>query len=526
MLRIFGPLLCFASVFGQQRISLKPGDPYAKAVRTSNYPEITSGLEEKWILTTEPGSRIRVFCLDYRFIVDDKAPCAVGNTTFEFGSERIVKCGNERDVYIETSTNTVTVTITTDKRAGALVDCNAKAISEPKNVEVIELTPNNMFDSITYPKTRDEQEKTWIIKSPKGQNVRLKCDISMYPFSSQWTSGTCANDIFTVQNDGKTTKICGLRPFELTSSTGEIKIRAEIANNTGGRFSCVVDMNVPAEKDENDSSEHGVAPGRKTTTCPCGAANKKSGRIFNGTETEEGEYPFMVSMRGRSSGAGHFCGASIISPLHILTAAHCVSDSKTKSKPEPSELGPLIGAHHIWDTSSHGKTKKVFVKEVFIADEWFSSGPRALAGDIAILLLTEPIKYNRYVSPVCLSPNPLPVVNKYIKAIGWGATETGDAPTRLLDANVLVLDKNRCNRNEKEICFKTGPSTSCFGDSGGPYVYLDPETNRYTQAGLASYVYGGCTGSYFIGTNTVYWHNWIRNIVKSTSPHDVCIKAD
>ncbi|CAB0005194.1 unnamed protein product [Nesidiocoris tenuis] len=271
-------------------------------------------------------SQTTKLCFFLQKKLTSEAPCAVGNTTFEFGSERIVKCGNERDVYIETSTNTVTVTITTDKRAGALVDCNAKAISEPKNVEVIELTPNNMFDSITYPKTRDEQEKTWIIKSPKGQNVRLKCDISMYPFSSQWTSGTCANDIFTVQNDGKTTKICGLRPFELTSSTGEIKIRAEIANNTGGRFSCVVDMNVPAEKDENDSSEHGVAPGRKTTTCPCGAANK--------------------------------------------------------------------------------------------------------------------------------------------------------------------------------------------GDSGGPYVYLDPETNRYTQAGLASYVYGGCTGSYFIGTNTVYWHNWIRNIVK------------
>lgn len=68
-----------------------------------------------------------------------------------------------------------------------------------------------------------------------------------------------------------------------------------------------------------------------------------TGRIINGTESSEGKYPFMVSLR--SLGNWHFCGASILSPVHILTAAHCVSDSATKTQPKPAELMPVVGAH-------------------------------------------------------------------------------------------------------------------------------------------------------------------------------------
>jgi trypsin len=45
-------------------------------------------------------------------------------------------------------------------------------------------------------------------------------------------------------------------------------------------------------------------------------------RIVNGTEAEDGEFPFIVSIRIRST-RQHDCGGSIISPDYILTAAHC-----------------------------------------------------------------------------------------------------------------------------------------------------------------------------------------------------------
>ncbi|CAB0005195.1 unnamed protein product, partial [Nesidiocoris tenuis] len=52
------------------------------------------------------------------------------------------------------------------------------------------------------------------------------------------------------------------------------------------------------------------------------------------------------------------------------------------------------------------------------------------------------------------------------------------------------------------------------GDSGGPYVYVDPETNRYTQVALVSYGLGECVGRFFIGTNVVHWYDWIQQHIR------------
>merc|ERR1719431_1612831 len=57
--------------------------------------------------------------------------------------------------------------------------------------------------------------------------------------------------------------------------------------------------------------------------CNCGEA--KSLKIIGGTGTEVNEYPWQVGIAfvGLSDGETPVCGGSIISDLHILTAAHC-----------------------------------------------------------------------------------------------------------------------------------------------------------------------------------------------------------
>merc|ERR1711970_968610 len=48
------------------------------------------------------------------------------------------------------------------------------------------------------------------------------------------------------------------------------------------------------------------------------------GRIVGGTEAEDGEFPFQVSLRSVGAlGATHFCGGSIIDKDWIMTAGHC-----------------------------------------------------------------------------------------------------------------------------------------------------------------------------------------------------------
>ncbi|BES91249.1 protease [Nesidiocoris tenuis] len=278
---------------------------------------------------------------------------------------------------------------------------------------------------------------------------------------------------------------------------------------------------------DEDSSEFGVVDGRKKTTCPCGMANKDAGRIINGTETQESEYPFMVSIR--KPNGRHNCGGSILTPYHILTAAHCVSDEWKKTTPIPQNEIPVVGVHETNKNGTYGQTQFMKVVQIFVPKEWYSRPTRHthLAGDIAILLLDRQIRFSKWVSPICLTPDFPSITNGFIKAMGWGQTEQTTSSHGLREALVQVLDQSSCNNDPKEVCFKNGPTGTCFGDSGGPYVYVDPETNRYTQVSIVSYVYDKCKGKHFVGTNLTYWYDWVQNVVQSTSKgFQICRKAD
>ena len=48
--------------------------------------------------------------------------------------------------------------------------------------------------------------------------------------------------------------------------------------------------------------------------------------VFGGTEAEEGQFPFMVSLvwtSRRTRKVSSFCGGVLITSKHVLTAAHC-----------------------------------------------------------------------------------------------------------------------------------------------------------------------------------------------------------
>ena len=53
---------------------------------------------------------------------------------------------------------------------------------------------------------------------------------------------------------------------------------------------------------------------------------------------------------------------------------------------------------------------------------------------------------------------------------------------------------------------------SCYGDSGGPLMYKNPDSNRFFQVGIVSGTYGGCNHTMAAGlyTRVTDFHDHIK----------------
>lgn len=257
------------------------------------------------------------------------------------------------------------------------------------------------------------------------------------------------------------------------------------------------------------------------TTCPCGLTNKKT-RIVGGEETGTNEYPFMLSLVYSSNGE-HFCGATLISETHAITAAHCTRGAGSRP------LSVIAGLHHRRRVSP--MTQQVRVRRI-IEHENYIQNMLIVLNDIAILELASPIRFNSVVSPVCMPKERINLENKMVKIIGWGkqGANRGAAMT-LQQITVRVHTFKECkaifgfrymsDENKPTLmCANSPGKTACMGDSGGPALYLDPEMNRYVLIGLVSYGEGQCTGRMpTVQTDVTGYTDWINSVVRRPLCH-------
>merc|ERR1711936_1058984 len=115
----------------------------------------------------------------------------------------------------------------------------------------------------------------------------------------------------------------------------------------------------------------------------------------------------LVSRNGRTP----WCGGTLISSTHVLTAAHCTQTSA-------SSIRVLLGEHSIADS------------------------------DYAILRLSSPVAFTNEVSPACL-PADLSATYAGVLATvtGWGTLSSGgNQPTALQEVDVTVTTNAVCNQ--------------------------------------------------------------------------------
>lgn len=260
-----------------------------------------------------------------------------------------------------------------------------------------------------------------------------------------------------------------------------------------------------------------------------GLSSRYRGAIVNGSASVGGSDPWLAFVSYTANGGSSACTGAVVSPVVVLTAAHCAMDAQAGTVNQPQGYVVVTGALDWSDpTAQRAGVGRVIVNPSY----------NAVTGqnDAALLVLDAPT--TAPVIPLATTADAaLADPGSVIEAAGWGETiggEISSAPTSLQDTSTVVQAPTYCARNypqfdpNTQLCTIDAPyydSGTCFGDSGGPLIANDlvGQSGDPTEIGIASRVIGSCSTTrpdlYTRADAISTWANaWIAAQPVSTPP--------
>jgi len=231
------------------------------------------------------------------------------------------------------------------------------------------------------------------------------------------------------------------------------------------------------------------APTSPSPTRECGVNAKRfQTRIVGGHPADPDEWPWLAALVHKSGrGSGQYCGATLISDTHVLTAAHCLAPFKQE------DILVKLGEY---DFETEGETgDQTFTVQSMKNHEDYNDV--TFENDIAIIKLDRPAILSNSVWPICLPPASERFTNRRAFVIGWGTIYFGGpVSSTLQEVNVRVWEPSECKKNyatldrnvlDTMLCAGETNRDSCQGDSGGPLNCMSPTTRKWELCGVVSW---------------------------------------